>query len=312
MSDPPQIIKRPLYTPKLNEVASVLQNALLKNFKEASVTVCPCPDLTREPFKLAAPGLSGKTAIADVGGQKNMHYLANHNKYHFDIKELSRNIGLPFFIGAGATKPIRSFRKDNSELMPNLDFSTGVNLSKEAYVGKEGKGFLVDYPYTECSSLANFFISEGKSGSVLKITARHRIGKLNIVTCMRQALEEHYGKDKQVGLGGVLLIKNGKIKSHIMPGFPPCDVNTGQVEWLYYYETAAPLTCLSIFVSTDKHNDDLRIEHTHFFSLNGKDGGHYHYDTTPEEIEYEGYYNIAIDLYRIGRAEPPKPTTSKL
>jgi len=82
----------------------------------------------------------------------------------------------------------------------------------------------------------------------------------------------------------VLLIQEGKIKSHIMPGFPPCDCNAGQIELLKYYEIAAPLTCLSVFVSTDKHNDELRLENTHFYSLNGKDGGHYHYDTTPEEV----------------------------
>jgi hypothetical protein len=299
-------VKRKLYVPPLIELASILQNALLKNFKEASVSLCKCPDLTKEPFKLAASGLNGKTAIADVGGVKNMHYNENNNKYHFDIKDLNSSIGLPFFIGAGATKPVLASCKNNSELMSNIDISSGRNLSKEAYVGSEGSSHLVDYLHTEFSSLANFFMSEGKTGTVLKIQARHRTGKLNIVTIMRQALEDHYGKDKQIGLGGVLLIKKGKIKTHIMPGFPPCDVDKGQVEWLKYYEVAAPLTCLSVLVSSDTHNDELRIEHTHFFSLNGKDGGHYHYDLTPEEIEYEGYYNIASELFRIGRAVPPK------
>jgi len=271
-----------------------------------------CPDLSKPPYLLAASGINGRTAIADVGGVNNMEFIANNNKFHFDIKEISRNIGLPFYIGAAATKPSLAFPKDNSELMPNLDVSTGKNQSKEAYVGKDGVGYLVDYPHSEFSSLGNFFISEGKSGSVLKIRARQRTGKQNIVTCMRQSITDYYGKDKQVGLGGVLLIQKGKIKSHIMPGFPPCDCNAGQIEWLKYYEIAAPLTCLSVFVSTDKHNDELRLEHTHFYSLNGKDGGHYHYDTTPEEVEYEGYYNIATDLYRIGRAIAIPTPTSKL
>jgi len=297
--------------PPLIEVAVVLQNALLKIFKEASVSISTCPDLTKEPFKLASTGLNGKTAIADVGGQKNMHFTENHNKYHFDIKDMSITVGLPFFIGAAATKPDLAFCKNNSELMPNVNISSGVNLSRESYVGKDAQGYLVDYPFTQFSTLGNYFISEGKQGNVLKIQARHRTGKLNIVTAMRQALVEYYGNDKQVGLGGVLLIKKGKIKSHIMPGFPPCDVDRGQVEWLKYYEVSAPITCMSVFVSTDLHKDELRIEHTHFFSLNGKDGGHYHYDITPEEIEYEGYYNVASDLYRIGRALAPQ-TKSKL
>jgi len=306
MSILPGLVHRILFTPPLHEVATVLQNSLLKNFKEASVTVINCPDLTKTPYKLASSGLGGKTAIADVGGVKNMEFLVNNNKFHFDIKDMSSTMGLPFFIGAAATKPVLAYPKDNSELMPNVNISSGVNMSKEAYVGKDGKGYLVDYPYSEFSSLGNFYVSEGKAGSVLSIRAKQRTGKLNIVTCMRQGLAEYYGNDKQVGLGGVLLIQKGKIKSHIMPGFPPCDVFDTKIDWLTFYEVPAPLTCLSVFVTHDKHNDELRTEHTHFYSLNGKDGGHYHYDTTPEEVEYEGYYNVASELYRMGRALNPK------
>jgi hypothetical protein len=307
------VVKRPLYVPPLTEVAVILQAALSKNFKNVSVSVVPCPDLTKTPFKCASSGLCGSTAIADVGGTQNMHYVANHNKYHFEIKELSKIMtGLPFFIGAAATKPALAFRKDNSELIPNMDIKSGKYLSKEAYVGTDGKGCLVDYPHAEFSCLGNFFVSEGKPGPVLKILASQRTGSLNVVTVMRQALAEHYGKENQVGLGGVLLINKGKIRSHIMPSYPPCDVAGGKIEWLTYYEVPAPLHCLSVLVSVDKHQDDLRVEHTHFFSLDEKHGGHYHYDTTPQEVEYEGYYNIATDLYRIGRAYPPKPTESKL
>jgi len=308
----PAIVQRTLYTPPLNEVATVLKKCLLKNFKEASVSIVTCPDLTKEPFKCAAPGLSGKNAIADVGGVKNMEFKVNNDKYHFDFKELSAIVGIPFLIGCAATKPALAFLKDNSELMPNLNTSSGKNVSKEAYIGKDGNGYLVDYPYSEFSSLANLFASEGKSGSVLKIKAKNRTGALNIVSCMRQGLAEYYGQDKQVGLGGVLLFQKGKIKSHIMPGFPPCDVFETKIDWLKFYEVSAPLTCLSVFVTHDKYNDELRLEHTHFTSLNGKDGGHYHYDTTPEEVEYEGYYNLASELFRIGKAELPKQNTSKL
>ncbi len=50
-------------------------------------------------------------------------------------------------------------------------------------------------------------------------------------------------------------------------------------------EPDSPLVCTSVFVSNDKHNLDLRQEHTHFYSKHG-DAGHYHYDTTPETVEY--------------------------
>ncbi|KAH6934151.1 hypothetical protein HPB50_021050 [Hyalomma asiaticum] len=67
--------------------------------------------------------------------------------------------------------------------------------------------------------------------------------------------------------------------------------------WLKFFEMEAPLVCLSVFVSHDP-GWDLRIEHTHCFS-DHKQGGHYHYDTTPEEVEYLGYFNVAECMFRI-------------
>ena len=41
-------------------------------------------------------------------------------------------------------------------------------------------------------------------------------------------------------------------------------------------------------------------EHTHFHSYNhDKDAGHYHFDVTPDEIQYEGYFNISREVYRV-------------
>lgn len=47
---------------------------------------------------------------------------------------------------------------------------------------------------------------------------------------------------------------------------------------------------------------DLRIQHFHSFS-NHEEGGHYHYDTTPETVEYVGYFNLGQKLYRIDQPE---------
>ena len=80
---------------------------------------------------------------------------------------------------------------------------------------------------------------------------------------------------------------------------------------------SAPLTVLSVLVSRDP-GLDLRVEHSHGWGDNNQarqdtciiwtkepmvvfkilfltllQGGHYHYDTTPEEVEYLGYYNTA-------------------
>lgn len=151
--------------------------------------------------------------------------------------------------------------------------------------------------------LGNLFISNGLPGKVVRVTAKGRKGSSsnNFITNLRGILATQYNENtkKQVTLGGVFLIKSGKVKVHIMPDFskvPLCtdeDVNN----WLNYFEVSAPLVALTLFHSYDP-GQDLRIEHTHCFSTHG-DGGHYHYDTTPDEVEYEGYFNIASKVYRI-------------
>ena len=41
-------------------------------------------------------------------------------------------------------------------------------------------------------------------------------------------------------------------------------------------------------------------EHTHCHSYNNKqEAGHYHCDVTPDEIEYECYFNTADEIYRV-------------
>ena len=51
---------------------------------------------------------------------------------------------------------------------------------------------------------------------------------------------------------------------------------------------------------------DLRMEHFHGFSDHG-DGGHYHYDTTPDDVQYVGYFNVGEYMYRVDR-----PTTTHM
>lgn len=48
---------------------------------------------------------------------------------------------------------------------------------------------------------------------------------------------------------------------------------------------------------------DFRMEHFHCYSDHG-DGGHYHYDTTPADVSYLAYLNVAEYLFRIDR--PPE------
>lgn len=50
---------------------------------------------------------------------------------------------------------------------------------------------------------------------------------------------------------------------------------------------------------------DLRVEHFHCFSDHGQ-GGHYHFDVTPKDVEYRGYFVLAESIYRID--QPVKTT----
>lgn len=183
---------------------------------------------------------------------------------------------------------------------------------------REDKIFQKEYQSNEFGSLCNVYGSLGLPGVVIHVMCKVRVGSLNLITCLRQAVERVYGTaDRPVGVGGVFRITNGIIKSHVMPNFPSKDLlSQADVDaWLKYYHVgpitwADPLICMSIFQGSDLSGWDLRLEHTHFFQkvrlgVRGVDGGaighggHYHYDLTPETIEYEGYFLPAQYLYRI-------------
>ncbi|KAG7256603.1 hypothetical protein CRUP_012566 [Coryphaenoides rupestris] len=69
--------------------------------------------------------------------------------------------------------------------------------------------------------------------------------------------------------------------------FSACPLNTDDEvnDWLKHYEGL-----------------DLRVEHTHCFSDHGE-GGHYYIDTTPDTVEYLGYFLPAEYVYRIDRPQ---------
>jgi len=297
-------VSRPLHVPNLHELAKVIENGISGNYEKVSVSVVQCPELGS---LLGCSGFGGKSAIVDVGGVNNMEYVDNNNKYHFDMKSIADQVGINgVIIGAAASKPYCSCTKDNSELMPCLNLTTNMNLTKEAFVDKvDGKAGLMPYPHSELSSLGNLFICEDVSGEdLIKIEASVRVGNLNFVTAIRQSILNHYTDKHQIGMGGYFVVKSGVVKSHIMPSFPPKD-SPGDPSWLKFYEVQSPLICLSVFVTTDTHGDDLRLEHTHFWSLDNSTGGHYHTDLTPELVSYSGYYKPAHALWRIGKAIQP-------
>lgn len=298
-----KITCRPLHVPSLNEIKTVLEEGLSTNFAEVKVEVVNCPDLTKEPFLLSASGLSGNPTIFEIGGPSYLLPIVQKDKL-YDIHELLKHINYSdksFVIGAGAGP--WPYINSNCELMMNLVISSsGIkNETRIASVDKSSgncKLETLNDNETRLALLANLFISKGETGSVLKVHVKRRTGKDDFVACMQKALAHHY-KDKLVGFGGTFLINEGKVKQHVMPDFSSIPLDNVQQldDWLNFYNMSTPLVAVGTFVSSET-DLDLRVQHFHSFSHHGE-GGHYHIDTTPETIEYLGYFNLGNNLYRI-------------
>lgn len=57
---------------------------------------------------------------------------------------------------------------------------------------------LLNEDETTFALLANLYVCEGNPGKVIRVRAKKRTGKLDFISCMQKALENHY-KDKLVG-----------------------------------------------------------------------------------------------------------------
>lgn len=252
--------------------------------------------------------------ILEMGGVPHLIPLVQRDKI-YNIPKIAKSLGYTkgLVIGPGGG-PFHVVGV-NCELMTNLSLGVDQNgsaIAKKnethcAVLGGDERGYkLMKLESADCCLLGNMFISEGDAGKVIKVTANKRTAGTNFVTAMRNILKEKFG-DSPVSMGGVFLIKSGRAKLHVMPDFSEVPLNSDDDvnNWLKYFEANAPLVCLSVFHSMDP-GLDLRIEHTHCFSTHG-DGGHYHYDTTPDDVEYEGYFNVAHVIHRV---DQPKETHS--
>ncbi|XP_061819328.1 ester hydrolase C11orf54 homolog isoform X2 [Nerophis lumbriciformis] len=275
-----------LHVPDLEELTTVLKKGLEDNFAEVTVSVVECPDLTKEPFYFPVKGLCGSPRVTDVGGVPYLVPVVQRHK-EYDLNAISKEVELPgaFFLGAGAV-PSRVVGM-NAELIPLV------------LTESEGR------PAVNSSYFSSINPADGKPGKVIEVHAKKRTGAYSIVTALRKTLEVEY-PDKSLALGGTFIIQKGKAKIHIMPReFSGCPLDTDEAvnNWLKHFEVNAPLICQSVLVSKD-HGLDLRVEHTHCFSHHGE-GGHYYIDTTPDSVEYLGYFMPAEFVYRIDR---PKET----
>lgn len=299
-----KVEKKALYVPSLQEIADVLNVSLKSNFNEVQVEVVDCPDLTQQPFTLANKGLHGSSRLIEVGGPPYLLPLVQRDKV-YDLRDIAQlaDLDAAFVVGAGAG-PF-PYAGANCEGMININIFDG-KVDQHTRIAKvntqDGSAVQERLPNgeTRFALLGNFYASEGKPGQVLKVHAKKRTGEDDFIASIRKGLASHYG-DKIVGLGGTFLLKAGKAKQHVMPDFSKTPITTdeGVNEWLNFYNMSAPLIAIGTLV-TGEYDLDLRVQHFHSFSHHGE-GGHYHIDTTPETVEYLGYFNTGDYIYRIDK-----------
>ncbi|XP_011867594.1 PREDICTED: ester hydrolase C11orf54 homolog [Vollenhovia emeryi] len=310
------IKSRTLHQPPLDELMNVLGEGLTANFAEAAIEMADCPELDKGPYNFYRKGLCGSPIILEVGGPSHLLPVVQRDKF-YDVKSLLRQLNYnhdTLVIGAAAgpwphtgrnCELIMKLNVTNDKVSPGYRLNMGVaNGTHYAFVNKStGECILervaADKDETTFALLANLYVCEGKPGKVIKVRAKKRTGNLDFIACMQKALEKRYG-DKLVGLGGMFEVKNGKVKQHIMPDFSDTPLTTeAQLNnWLHFYEMETPLIAVGTFVSAET-DLDLRVQHFHSAYEENKLGGHYHNDTTPDTIEYEGYFNVAATLYRV-------------
>ncbi|XP_065316748.1 ester hydrolase C11orf54 homolog isoform X2 [Gordionus sp. m RMFG-2023] len=221
----------------------------------------------------------------------------------------------------------------NNVIEKNLSY-TAKNLKD---VEKNDPQFIVEpLKSSQFGILGNFLASKGMPGKAIRIAvSKSKMGKeTDFLEAIRGCLKDDF-KDKFIGLGGAFVLKTGTARIHIMPDFCPDPLDTDEKvkSWLKYYHVPAPLTCLGVLVNIDYKDFGLRTKHAHCFQTtldpfavspaeydikkssddpkptsifdyeHIKYGGHYHYDITPDECSYEGYFVPVQTVCRIDQSD---------
>tara|TARA_B100000945_G_C20417456_1_gene615886 strand:- start:1926 stop:2894 length:969 start_codon:yes stop_codon:yes gene_type:complete len=301
------------YIPPLQDIADALNIGLKENYKNVNVKVVDCPNLKQ--WGCPAEGISGNEKIIDVGGEPYMHdpeFIGTE----FDYEEISKKIGSEksYALGAGSSA-LSCMNGHCGELTINENLITSDSRSVVARVDKNKKCIVERYSARKHGGLSNIYFSDGKKGKVIKLEIKVRTGKQgSLPQSMRSALIKHFttNENKHVALGGVFRIIKGKIKSHVQPDYKDIKVNYYDTKLMkctkdflqFYQPVGSELQCYSVLWTGDPSEGSLNLresgEHTHFHSYNhNKEAGHYHFDVTPDEIEYLGYFNIPKEVYRV-------------
>ena len=297
----------------LDKISEALQSGLSNNYKEVEVSIFDCPNL--RDWGCPSEGISGNQKIIDVGGEPYMHD-PNLIGAEFDYEEISKMIGSEKSYALGAGSGAMSCLDGHcGELVINENLITDESKSIIARVGKNKECIAEKYTARKHGGLGNVFYTDGVKGKVIKIKIKGRSGEQGSLTqTMRKSLSDNLQiKDNEhIALAGVFRILNGKIRSHVQPDYKdikheyydPKQMKCVK-DFLQFYEPVGPeLQGYCVLWTGDPTGGNLNLresgEHTHFHSYTKENvAGHYHFDVTPEEIEYEGYFNTAVEVHRV-------------
>jgi len=297
----------------LDKISDALQSGLSSNYKAVEVSIVDCPNL--RDWDCPSEGISGNQKIIDVGGEPYMHD-PNFIGAEFDYEEISKMIGSEKSYALGAGSGAMSCLDGHcGELVINENLITDESKSIIARVGKNKECIAEKYTARKHGGLGNVFYTDGIRGKVIKIKIKGRSGEQGSLTqAMRKALSDNLKiKDNDhIALAGVFRILNGKIRSHVQPDYKDIKHEYYDPEqmkcvkdFLQFYEPVGPeLQGYCVLWTGDPTGGNLNLresgEHTHFHSYTKENvAGHYHFDVTPEEIEYEGYFNTAEEVHRV-------------
>ena len=217
------------------------------------------------------------------------------------LDQLHINNEQTLVIGPGAAD--QTHLSTNGELVFNMTVDQYNKVltqrSYSAVVSKDEEPCQSSYQPKTCGPFQHIMISSvdrTKSSILFEIDVQERLTaeheeENNFISVLRRSLQQ-YSKEP-MALGGIFRVEKGTVKAHVMPDFLNEDFTTKQQvdQWLKFYDMQAPLNCLSVLLTEDINNAGFRLEHSHFFSDHGQ-AGHYHFDITPKEVHYHGYFIV--------------------
>ena len=309
--------KADLFVPPMDELCSALRDGLNESFEEVDVCVAPCPDL--RPLGWKAAGLGGRADYVECGTVLGSMFNPARQRDVYTLPSVSRCIGRSdgFVVGSGAGS--------TAEFRVNAEW-VGNAVLREGRVAESGSrvAYVTDMntlpePYAvraadergELGCIGNLLFTEGAAETdVVAVRARVRRASRNwsedpheqeFIRVMRTALNKRWpAAEQQVALGGVMAVIRGRTVTHVMPPyFPPAGAKPGKKfpdmkGWseVFYYsdnELMGATTFLNHQGTWQPPGAAWRLDHTHFFTQDGKEAGHYHYDVDPEHIEYVAF-----------------------